>query len=694
MNPPLSNQHLLLFEENQGQMAADRSFRATSSHGIFYIQPGSVSTVIIDKTQNPPIMPPNSEEELTVSGVVLSLSFVEPDDDVIPIGIEPADAKFHYLLGPDAASWHTHVPVYPKVRYPAIWEGIDLDLCGDESGLKLYWHLDSPVRLSSLRLRWDGADSMSIGDDGSLLLTHALGELRDPAPYAWQIVAGEKVPVDCSFSLQGDNEFIFSLLGPYDENLPLVIDPLIPYSTYLGGSVFTITFGIDTDSQGCAYVAGTTLSMDFPVTPGAFQTTYPGNSSAYISKFSPDGSSLIYSTFLGGSGGSGGNGIAVDALGYAYVTGFGRSADFPLTPGAFQTTFQGTSNAFATKLAQDGASLVYSTFLGGDNSDDGADIVTDDQGYAYIIGNTDSTDFPVTPGAFQQTLQGPKNAFISKVAPDGESLSYSTYLGGNVEDYGYSIAIDSQYHAYVTGYTQSTDFPVTPGAFQTTLNGTSDAFVTKLSAGGDSLAYSTYLGGSTNASAHGIAVNAQNIAYIAGITTSADFPVTPEAFQSTISGNNTSAFITALSPDGASLFASTYLGGSDADSGLGIALDAGGRPYVTGSTYSADFPITPNIIPSSYSGGQDAFVSMLSPDLTALLVSYFVGGSGDDYVHDIAVGRSGGVYIVGQTNSTNFPVTPGAFQPAINGFVSGFITRNIIYFLDIHRATLSIVRLS
>ena len=406
------------------------------------------------------------------------------------------------------------------------------------------------------------------------------------------------------------------------------------YSTYLGGSRFDNANGLAVDSSGNAYVTGYTESVDFPVTPGAFQTKNnaptAGSYNAFVTKLNPTGSALVYSTFLGGTYLDTGNGLAVDGSGNAYVTGQTASADFPVTQGAFQTTNSGAtnsactllpaSNAFVTKLNPTGSALVYSTFVGGSGaiggvgicSGDGATgLAVDGSGNAYITGIARSADFPVTSGAFQTTNDGVPNsgynAFVTKLNPTGSALVYSTYLGGAYEDSATWLAVDGSGNAYITGYAYSTDFPVTVGAFQTTdhaSQGTANAFVTKLNPTGSTLDYSTYLGGSGNArgagdEANGLAVDGSGNAYITGYANSTDFPVTPGAFQTTnnaaaMSGSN--AFLTKLNATGSALEYSTYLGGSgtkdNGDVGAGLAVDGSGNAYITGSTQSLDFPVT------------------------------------------------------------------------------------------------------
>jgi hypothetical protein len=441
------------------------------------------------------------------------------------------------------------------------------------------------------------------------------------------------------------------------------------YSTYLGGDLkdnFESGRGIAVDSSGNAYITGDAGNNgDFPTTPGAFQTAPSGGySDGFVTKLNPDGSTLVYSTYLGGTyhpaaGTTNSYAIAIDSLGYAYVTGKTTSGSFPTTTGAFQTANKCVSctSAFVTKMKTDGTGLVYSTYLGGSGSPYGGDgaagIAVDSAGSAYVTGTANSTDFPKTIGAFRTLNSGFSDAFVTKLKPDGTGLVYSTYLGGSQPDLGEGIGIDSFGSAYVTGYTGSSDFPKTVGAFQTAMRTIyGNAFVTKVKPDGSGLAYSTYLGGYGDTAdgvinnpgtdhAYGIAVDSFGHAYVTGETWSSNyycsgsnnpiscctgggtgtcnFPITGDAFQSTDNASNfpnpgPNAFVTKMNLDGSGLVYSTYLGGSEAyngDRGFAIALDSTGDAYVTGSTYSTDFPITPAAAQTATAGSGDAFVTKL-----------------------------------------------------------------------------------
>jgi hypothetical protein len=417
-------------------------------------------------------------------------------------------------------------------------------------------------------------------------------------------------------------------------------------------------------------VTGITSSTNFPTTAGASQTTNQGVVDAFVTKLNPAGSGLLYSTYLGGSDYDQALGIAVDVAGDAYVTGYTFSRNFPITAGAFQTTNPGTSYAFVTKLNPTGSGLLYSTYLGGEATFANA-IAVDDAGDAYVTGRT-YANFPTTVGAFQTTTQGSYDAFVTKLNPTGSGLLYSTYLGGTDYDVGNGIAVNAAGDAYVTGTTYSTDFPITAAAFQPT--GSYDAFVTKLNPEGSGLLYSTYLGGSSYDYGNGIAADAAGNAYVTGYTYSPDFPTTAGAFQTTYHGSY-DAFVSKLNPAGTGLFYSTYLGGSNTDAGQGIAVDAAGDAYVTGYTASTNFPTTAEAFQTTNQSSYDAFVTKLNPAGSDVLYSTYLGGSGNDFGYGIAVDAAGAAYVAGVTNSTNFPTTLGAFQTTNQGSYDAFVTK-------------------
>jgi hypothetical protein len=384
----------------------------------------------------------------------------------------------------------------------------------------------------------------------------------------------------------------------------------LAYATFLGGSGDDHGYAIAVDGVGSAYVTGGTWSSDFPTTPGAFDTSYHGAYDTFMVNLNAGGTGLAYATFLGGSAEDYGQALAVDGAGSAYVTGYTSSSDFPTTPGAFDTSYDGY-DAFVVKLNAGGAGLVYATFLGGSDSDRGYAIAVDGAGNAYVTGYTYSSDFPTTPGAFDTSHNVGNDAFVVKLNAEGTGLAYATFLGGNADDYGSSIAVDGAGSAYVTGFTYSSDFPATPGAFDTGYNGWGDAFMVKLNAGGAGLAYATFLGGNTYDEGNAIAVDGAGSAYVTGGTWSSDFPTTPGAFDTSYNGGE-DACVVKLNAGGTGLAYATFLGGSGENNGRAIAVDGAGSAYVTGYTYSSDFPTTPSAFDTSHNGGGDAFVAKLA----------------------------------------------------------------------------------
>jgi hypothetical protein len=583
----------------------------------------------------------------------------------------------NYMLGKDRSRWHTNVPTFGRVAYRNAWPGIGVAFYGNQGRLEYDFDVAAGADPSRIALSFGGARSLRVDTSGALVLRLPGGSVRQLTSHAYQLVGGRRQAVSSRYVVAGHS--VRLRLGHYDHRLPLTIDPVVlAYSTYLGGGSDDTGQAITVDSAGSAFVTGWTTSTDFPTTAGAFDTTQNGDADAFVAKLAPDGKSLVYATYLGGSNQDIGAGIAVDSAGSAFVTGRTLGTDFPVTPGAYQTTAPGgPADGFVTKLAPDGQSLAYSTYLGGSDQDNGQGIAVDSAGSAYVTGFTDSGNFPTTAGAFHTALGGTRDDFVTKLAPDGKTLAYSTYLGGSGDEgeFRAGIAVDSAGSAYVTDKTSSTDFPTTGGAFDTTLGGSLDAFVSKLAPDGKTLAYSTYLGGSSDEDFSGgaITLDSAGSAYVTGSTTSTDFPTTGGAFQTTLAGSS-NAFVTKLAPDGKTLVYSTYLGGNS-DVGIGIALDSASSAYVTGDTFSSNFPTTADAFDTTLGGTSDAFVSKLAPDGKTLAYSTYLGGSGDDFAFGIAVDPAGSAYMTGVTHSTDFPTTVGALHTTLGGSSDAYVAK-------------------
>ncbi|MDE2484358.1 MAG: SBBP repeat-containing protein [candidate division NC10 bacterium] len=667
----------MYFEANHGQTDPQVKFLARG-HGYTIFLTDTKAVLVL---RQPDRKPSAVHQQLSLGQrqsprpgpTILQVELVGAASQRQVAGIEKLPGRVHYLRGNDPTMWRADIPTYAKVHNQSVYPGIDLVYYGNQHQLEYDFLVAPGADPHAITLRFEGAQRLNVGAQGELILHTAGGPIRFQKPFLYQEVEGARRAISGGYVIKGGHQVGFQV-GAYDPGRPLVIDPVVVYSTLLGGNGDEIGFAIAVDAEGHAYVTGRTESSNFPTSKGAFHSKHAGAADVFVTKLAPNGASLVYSTFLGGSGDDWGHGIAVDDEGHAYVTGETRSANFPITRQAFSRKHNGDRDAFVTKLAPNGASLVYSTFLGGSGDDWGHGIAIDTEGHAYVTGGTSSTNFPTTPGAFSTSFNGDRDAFVTKLAPNGARLIYSTFLGGVRYDWGYGIAVDSESHAYVTGETLSLNFPTTPGAFDTKPYSDRDVFVTKLAPNGASLIYSTFLGGSRSDWGHAIAVDAEGHAYVTGGTLSSDFPTTPGARDTSYKGHG-DVFVTKLAPNGASLIYSTFLGGSEYDVGFGIAVDDEGHAYVTGRTKSLNFPTTPGAVDTSYNGWGDAFVVKLAPTGSALVYSTFLGGSQHDWGEAIAVDDEGHVYVTGGTKSSDFPTTPGVFGSTLKGDGDAFVTK-------------------
>lgn len=620
-------------------------------------------------------------KESRIKGINLIWRFLNAHSDMSVEGAAQETGKINYLRGGDPQNHYTNLPIYREVAYRQVWPGIDVVFQGKQGMFKYDVLLQPGGLVDDIRIGFEGADGIRVDDIGNLLIDTPFGTLTDVSPVAYQEIDDKRLSIDCRFVIRseadGSQNIGFEMLEEVDHHYPLVIDPILLYSTYLGGSAFDSGNGIAVDASGNAYVTGFTQSSDFPTTPGAFDISLTGSQDAFVTKLNADGTALVYSTYLGGSDTDTGDAIAVDAFGNAYVTGSTQSSDFPTTLGAYDTTLGGVVDAFVTKLNATGTALLYSTYLGGSGLDRGGGITVDASGNAYVTGFTQSNDFPTTPGAFQTIMNGTEDAFVTKLNAAGTALVFSTFLGGGGSDTGNAIAVDAAGNVYVAGDTGSADFPTTLGAYDTTFNGISDVFITKMNAAGTALIYSTYIGGSITDQSSGIAIDASGNAYVTGFTQSSDYPTTPGAFDTVFNASGSfDGFVTKLNPTGTALVYSTFLGGENDDFGVGIAVDAFGNAFVTGRTDSTDFPTTPGAFDTSLNGIQDAFITRFSLTGSNVLFSSYLGGGGIDVALGIALDPFANAYVTGQTTSSDFPTTPGAFDTSIGGvFQDAFVAK-------------------
>jgi len=726
----------LSFEENQGQSDPQVRFLARGNgFGIFLAGKDAVFSLSKPDPMAKPEPGGGAQANPGLSRATLP-AFARPGrqftdvvrlelpgsrTDARPEGEDRLPGEANYFIGNDPANWHTSVPTYSRVRYARVYDGIDLVYYGNQRQLEYDFVVSPHANPARIRLHFAGALALRLTASGDLEVKGSHGEIVFHKPELYQNADGKRKRVDGSFVLAANNTIAFKV-GRYDSERPLTIDPILVYSTYLGGSNWDLTEAIAVDKADDAYITGFTFSPDFPTTTGAFQETNKGVRSpigtVFVTKLNAAGSALVYSTFLGGSYGDEASAIAVDSEGNAYVAGHSGSVDFPITSGAFQKTLSGI---FVAKLNPSGSALVYSTFLGGTDTnviDAPGAIAVDTEGNAFVAGTAASADFPVTLGAFQTKLNsrtsGGSNGFVTKFNSSGSALVYSTYLGGSGNDWVSAIALDAADEAIVAGAADSADFPVTGGAFQRKNRnkfGLNNAFIAKLNHTGSGLVYSTYLGGTGQCISYGtsnqcnswvsgdyanaLALDSAGNAYVTGTTYSTDFPVTSGSLQTTRSkDSNGSAFVSKLNAKGSALLFSTYLGGTEFGGGAAasaVAVSPGGSTLVAGSTRDSNFPVTVGAFQSSNPErlADTGFVTKLDSSGSRLLYSTYLGGSkhvsgfttapGSDQVNAMVLDRADKLYVAGSTYATDFPVTQGAFQRTNKGgrtsLGTGFVTK-------------------
>ncbi len=675
----------LSFEPNVGQTAPQVQYLARGDGYSLYLTPTS-AVLDLQQTAAPSSAPPTSPDnpastpaaaQAPNTGVALAMNLVGANAGAAVTGLDDLPGTVNYFIGNDPSQWHTGIATYSEVEYQGIYPGINLLYDGTQGQMEYDFMVAPGANPGLIQFDVQGADSVSLDDQGNLVLQTASGNVVQHAPVLYQQVGNTREPVSGQFVLQGNNQVGFQV-GAYDAGLPLTIDPVLTYN-------YVPTFGalstfITVDGSGNAYITG--LSSDtLPTTAGAFQTqsSFAGGTNgvaSFVAKLNASGTALIYCTYLGGNDQVESRGIALDDSGNAYVIGVTNSTNFPTTAGAFQTTYGGTEQNFLTKLNANGTALVYSTYMPGNVYNEtngnygGKPIAVDGSGNAYITGITSSANFPVTSGAFQTSLGGATNAFVIKLNATGTGLIYSTFLGGSGADQGLGIAVDASDSAFITGETSSANFPVTSGAFQASLPGSTlaggphfDAFVTKLNAAGTGLIYSTFLGGSTEDEGIAIAVDASDNAYITGIANSANFPITAGAFQTT--GFGAQAFVAKLNDNATALDYSTFLGSNRVGGTFGnaIAIDASGNAYVTGYTAAAGFPTTPGAFQTN---GTGAFLAAFNATGTALNYSTYLEGSSGAIGMAIAVNGVGNAYVSGFTGSkASFVIAFAGLAPAV-----------------------------
>jgi hypothetical protein len=613
-----------------------------------------------------------TDEGLTVGWAEggMRLNFLGTSSSLAISGREAQPGVVNYMVGNDPDNWQTGLPTYGVVTYEGLYPGVSLAFNGQGSQLAAVFQIEPNADPANIGWAFEWVKPV-LDETGALqLVSEGAAEtaVTLSPPQAWQEVDGRDVDVTAAFRLD-ENGRVGLELGELDGGRPLAISTIMTYGS--GGS-WDIARAIAAGPTGKAYVSGETAAPIFPLA-NPYQPEYGGGATdAFVTVFTPDGQSLVYSTFLGGSERDAAFSIAVDNNDRAFVLGSTGSTDFPLV-NPIQNYGGGYADTFVTVLTPDGQSLSYSTYLGGSDTDgffylDGSGIVLDGSGRAYVTGSTMSSDFPLV-NPKQPVFGGERDAFVSVIAPDGQSLVFSTFLGGSSADQALDIAIDGNSRIHVGGYTTSSDFPLVNPLFPD-LNGYDDAFVTVYAPNGQSLEYSTYLGGNSGDYVRGIGVNSNGQTYVTGYTWSSNFPLA-NPFQPDYQGL-TDVFVTVFAQDGQSLIYSTYLGRGDYDNATSLVIDGSGRVYIAGRTYSSNFPLVNPLL--TFGGGHmDAFITVFSPDGQSLDYSTFLGGSSNERVSDIDLDGNSRIYVTGSTSSDDFPLAD-PIQPTYGGSADGFVS--------------------
>ncbi|SDT37621.1 Beta-propeller repeat-containing protein [Paenibacillaceae bacterium GAS479] len=657
------------FELNKGQTDLQAAFILKTSDSTFFFTPDHMAMIFqkplqsgsseLTKTR----YPDSSAHQREVWG--LRLHFNGAQKEVSIDGQERLDGVKNYFRGSEPSLWHTDVPTFGKLSYTGLYPGIDMLFYFHESQLEFDFMIAPGAHPNHISLEFEGCDEIKIGEEGQLFIfvdSHFI-LLKAPSIYQFDDL-GNKIPLAGGYIRRENGQIGFEVCDSYNLEAPLVIDPVLAYSTFLGGNDTSEGLGITVDNSGSAYVTGYTFATNFP-TQGPIQGSLAGSSDVFITKFSPAGNTLIYSTYLGGSNSDQGTSIAVDIAGNAYVTGFTSSADFPVL-NAYQAVAPANQNAFISQINASGSTLLYSTYLGGGDIDSGAGIAVDTLGNIYVTGVTISSDFPLM-NPFQSSFSFVNTTFLTKLVPTASPLSqliYSTYFGGTTLATG--LAVDSADQAIIAGYTANNVIPIVNAVQPVFGGGSLDAFVAKFTPSGTALVYSTYIGGNDDDLALGMALDLAGNVYVTGYTFSTNFPIS-NPVQAALGGGR-DAFVVKLNASGSAFIYSTYLGGSDDEQGYAVATDPFGSTYVTGFTLSNNFPLA-DPFQATYPGGFSIFITKLNPIGGFIYSTYFAGNFG----FSIAADSFGSAYVTGSTSGTNFPLE-NPFQSTI-GADSAFVSK-------------------
>lgn len=675
----LQNQKLA-FEPNNGQAISNVKFLTRAKgYNIYFTSDRAVF-------------------KFTSKGItnVLSMNFVNFNSNTKISAADELESKSNYFIGPNSSSWFSGVANYSRVEYKDIYPGINAIFYGNNNQLEYDFLVSPGSDPDAINLSFEGANKIETDSEGNLIISIGSEIIKFQKPYAYQEINSVRTDIKTEYEVK--NNQVNFIVSEYDKNVPLIIDPLLVYSTYLGGSGNEDVSVIDVDQNGYAYIAGQTNSIDFPTTTGVFDEVCDNggatcNKDIFVTKLNPIGSELIYSTYIGGEGFQEGFGIAVDPSGFAHISGFTNSGDFPTTPAAYDTTQNGFSDVFALKLNQSGSSIIYSTFIGGADTDEARKIDIDSGGNLYVTGITRSQDFPTTTGAFD-TEKEPEETdpFVTKLSGDGSNVIYSTFLGGSQTDEGFDIFVNQNNEAFIVGETQSSDYPTTTLAIPTctalTCSG-SNVFLSKLNSSGSSLLYSNHFGGLQNEEGFGVVSEGQ-FAYVVGSTSSPEFTTTFNSFDTSHNGD-IDAFLVKIDTITGSLSYSTFIGGENSDQAFDISLDENSDLFLSGSTISPGFPVTSDALDSTCGTDglceaqdgptSDIYLMKFDKDNFNLIYSTYYGGKDNETALSMVL-NSNDIFLTGMIDpldnsdfSPVFPTTINAFDRVFNGGTESFAIR-------------------
>ncbi len=575
----------------------------------------------------------------------------------------------NYFLGDDPSQWRTGVRSFDSVRYEGVYDGVDLVYYGNDGAVEYDFEVAPGADPGRIALAFDGAESIQVNEDGALVLRAGPCELRQEPPTIYQPSDGGQERIDGRYNVDVDGLVRFEV-GPYDRGLPLVIDPVLAYSTYLGGGAGDNVADVAVDGWGNVYLVGSTSSPDFPRLHAPW--TYQGLRDAYVTVLGRAGAALLYSTHIGGGSDDSALAVALGPDGSVFLAGRTGSSNYPtVTP--IETDAAG-SDVFISKIAPTGASLVYSTYLGGSGEEAAISLAVDGSGGAFIVGETNSNDYPTTVGALQRVRGGDFDAFATRIGPSGTTLVYSTYVGGDAYDSAAGVDVTSSGEAVLVGLAGSVDFPLENAIQDTLAPGSYHAFAMKLSPSGTGLRYSTFLGGDLDDYATNVALDDEGAAVVVGWTIGPTFPTHDPIYGTP--GGSVDGFALEIAPDGSEIRFSTFLPGDFEDEPRDVAIGPDGRIYVVGDTNSSNYP-TVNALytdPDPGPGGYDVFATCLSSTGRSVVYSTYLGGTEGEFCYSVAVDGSGGAYVVGSTPSTNFP-TVGPYQAHLRGTADGFVVK-------------------